>query len=106
MSQFNTFLTSDPTVLNRLEPLYVPDDENIDLKHFYIPAHYQDTLKSMLVPHGVISDRIEKLAHDITQDYKGHTIHILCVLKGGSTFFSDLIEAIRRFHDCKWQQLS
>lgn len=93
--------TEDGARLNRREPYFVPDDENIDLQHFYIPAHYEDTLKSLLVPHGVIHDRIEKLAHDITQDYKGQTVHILCVLKGGSTFFSDLIEAVRRFHDCK-----
>ena len=31
---------------------------------------------------GLIVDRINKLAHDINEDYHGETLHILCVLKG------------------------
>ena len=53
----------------------------------------------MLISHGTIVDRVEKLAYDITQDYKGQTLHLLCVLKGGSAFFADLCNAIRRLHD-------
>jgi hypoxanthine phosphoribosyltransferase len=49
--------------------------------------------------HGMIVDRVEKLAFDITQDYKNETLHLLCVLKGGSSFFADLCSAIRKFHD-------
>ena len=49
--------------------------------------------------HGSIVDRVEKLAYDINQDYKGETIHMLCVLKGGSQFFQDLQNALRKFHD-------
>ena len=56
-------------------------------------------LDSLLVPHGSIVDRVEKLAYDINQDYKGETIHMLCVLKGGSQFFQDLQNALRKFHD-------
>lgn len=97
MSKFNSIV--DGSAECRREPYFVPDDENIPLEHFYVPAHYAGTLKSLLVPHGVVSDRIEKIAHDIVQDYKGRTIHLLCVLKGGSTFFNNLCEAIRQFHD-------
>lgn len=43
--------------------------------------------------------RIQKLAKDIREDYKNTTIHLLCVLKGGSAYFQDLITALRRFHD-------
>ena len=43
--------------------------------------------------------RIQKLAKDIREDYSGTTIHLLCVLKGGSAYFQDLITALRRFHD-------
>jgi hypoxanthine phosphoribosyltransferase len=52
------------------------------LDHYYIPEHYRDTLDNILINHGTIVDRVEKLAYDITQDYNGQTIHILCVLKG------------------------
>lgn len=37
---------------------------------------------------GMIMDRIEKLARDIRADYGDKTIHLLCVLKGGSAFFN------------------
>lgn len=43
--------------------------------------------------------RIQKLAKDIREDYADTTIHLLCVLKGGSAYFQDLIAALRRFHD-------
>lgn len=86
--------------LMRREPYFLEDDLSIATNHFYIPEHYQDTLDSLLVPHGMIVDRVEKLAYDITTDYEGHTIHLLCVLKGGSTFFMDLCNAMRKFHNC------
>lgn len=45
-------------------------------------------------------DRIEKLAVDIINAYKirelGTRIHMLCVLKGGHQFFSDLANAMKR----------
>jgi hypoxanthine phosphoribosyltransferase len=52
-----------------------------------------------MIPHGQIVDRVEKLAYDISQDYAGETIHLMVVLKGGSTFFQDLINALRKFHN-------
>jgi hypoxanthine phosphoribosyltransferase len=85
----------------RREPYFIEDDIALDVNHFYLPQHYQDDVKHLLVPHGMIVDRIEKLAYDISRDYEGQTIHMLCVLKGGSTFFADLVTALRRFHDCK-----
>lgn len=83
----------------RREPYFIEDDHSLDMNHFYIPQHYQESLKHLLVPHGMIVDRVEKLAYDIARDYEGQTIHMLCVLKGGSTFFGDLCKALRRFHD-------
>lgn len=99
MSAFNCALF-DEEITNRREPYHVEDDVSIPLEHFYIPEHYRDTLSHVLMPHGAIMDRVEKLAYDISKDYKGHTIHMLCVLKGASTFFGDLTMALRRFHDC------
>lgn len=85
MSAFNSELFGRGVEMRR-EPYYVENDEAIPLSHFYVPAHYQDTLTSLLVPHGAIMDRVEKLAYDISRDYEGHTIHILCVLKGAISF--------------------
>ena len=80
MSAFNSAV--EGKVGFRREPYYVADKHSMSLEHFYIPAHYQDTLGGLLIPFGAISDRVEKLAYDITQDYNGQTIHLICVLKG------------------------
>jgi len=48
---------------------------------------------------GTIIDRVEKLAHDIMEDYKDVTFHICVVLKGASTYFQDLQNALRRIHE-------
>lgn len=85
MSAFNSDL---PESVNsngsgfRREPYFISDDFAMDKEHFVIPQHYKEHLKSVMVPHGMIVDRVEKLAGDISKDYNGHTIHILCVLKG------------------------
>lgn len=63
-----------------------------------IPHHYQEDIASVLIPSGLVHDRVEKLAQNIRNDYQGKTIHLLCVLKGGSAFFHDLIEKLRVFH--------
>ncbi len=52
----------------------------------------------MLLPHGMIIDRVEKLASDIRGDYPSSTPHLLVVLKGGSEFATDLARALRRLH--------
>lgn len=82
MASFNCAIDGKTGI--RREPFYVADKHSMSLEHFYIPAHYQDTLDGLLIPYGAISDRVEKLAYDITQDYNGQTIHMICVLKGQS----------------------
>jgi hypoxanthine phosphoribosyltransferase len=38
-------------------------------------------------------------AYDIRNTYGDKTIHLLCVLKGGSAFFQDLQVCLRNFHN-------
>ena len=57
-----------------------------------------------MIPHGQIVDRVEKLAWDIMSDYSGQTVHLLCVLKGASTFFQDLTAAFKRLHGARREQ--
>jgi hypoxanthine phosphoribosyltransferase len=98
MSQFNSLIESQGG--ERREPYFVPDNESIPCEHFVLPTHYRPTLKALLVPHGVVMNRIEKLAFDIMQDYKGHTVHLCCVLKGISSFCltQDFCVVILPFH--------
>lgn len=48
----------------------------------------------------MITDRVEKLAADIREDYPSSTIMFLVVLKGGNEFASDLTRALRAQHAC------
>jgi len=62
-----------------------------DLDKFLMPSHYKNDLHSVLLPHGLIQDRVAKLASDIYQDHEGQHITIICVLKGAYQFNSDLV---------------
>jgi hypothetical protein len=89
----------------RREPVHIHNDEISQLQHFAVPVAYEQYLDHILITRGSLNDRIEKLAADILVDYKDITIHLLCVLKGGSAFFKVLTDSIRALHDCKFPSL-
>ncbi|XP_068091751.1 phosphoribosyltransferase domain-containing protein 1 [Hyperolius riggenbachi] len=62
---------------------------------FTLPHHYLEDLECVFIPHGVIADRIERLANDIMKDIGDNYITVLCVLKGGYKFCADLVEQIK-----------
>uniref|UniRef100_A0A8C0Q6D6 Phosphoribosyl transferase domain containing 1 n=3 Tax=Canis lupus TaxID=9612 RepID=A0A8C0Q6D6_CANLF len=66
-----------------------------DLDLFTYPQHYYGDLDYVLIPHGIIVDRIERLAKDILKDIGYCDIVILCVLKGGYKFCADLVEHLK-----------
>uniref|UniRef100_A0A8C2MRX4 Phosphoribosyltransferase domain-containing protein n=1 Tax=Cricetulus griseus TaxID=10029 RepID=A0A8C2MRX4_CRIGR len=61
-----------------------------DLDLFTYPKYYFSDLECVLIPHGILVDRIERLAKDIMKDIGCHDILVLCVLKGGYKFCADL----------------
>ncbi|RUS21405.1 phosphoribosyltransferase-like protein [Endogone sp. FLAS-F59071] len=65
------------------------------LEHFVIPSHYAHDLDSILIPHGVIMDRIEKLAKLIVENSSGPLV-CCCILKGGHQFFADLVNVLKK----------
>ncbi|MBN3306797.1 HPRT phosphoribosyltransferase, partial [Amia calva] len=76
--------------------LQIPDNEKgHDLDLFCIPKHYEEDLDKVMIPHGLIMDRTERLARNIIKDMGGHHIVALCVLKGGYKFFADLLDYIK-----------
>ncbi|XP_054114493.1 phosphoribosyltransferase domain-containing protein 1 isoform X3 [Callithrix jacchus] len=66
-----------------------------DLNLFTYPQHYYGDLEYILIPHGIIVDRIERLAKDIMKDIGYSDIMVLCVLKGGYKFCADLVEHLK-----------
>lgn len=80
-------------------PLVIDDSfEGYPLNYFNLPLHYRDDLKSVLIPYGLVQDRIEALASRIFSDLHIHIpeqLICMCVLKGGYRFFSDLVSKIQ-----------
>ncbi|KAG7272287.1 hypothetical protein CRUP_018585 [Coryphaenoides rupestris] len=63
------------------------EEKGHDLELFCVPKHYENDLERVIIPHGLIMDRTERLARDIIRDMGGHHIVALCVLKGGYKFW-------------------
>jgi len=76
-----------------------------DKKQFYpvnmfsVPKHYENDLDSVMLPHGLILNRTERMAKEIF-DNLDHSkpLVALCVLKGGYQFFHDLIHHLTQLN--------
>jgi len=76
------------------------DDDFVgySLDVFCIPRHYENDLKNVLIPAGLIQDRIERLARDIFFDIGKEPLVALCVLKGGYKFFTELLDKYKQLN--------
>ncbi|KAI8878033.1 hypoxanthine phosphoribosyltransferase [Backusella circina FSU 941] len=82
--------------MNKQDWIDVTTDKNqYSLDHFVIPSHYEKDVSSILIPHGVIKDRIQKLARLIVNDTQGPLV-VCCILKGGHQYFADLVAEIKK----------
>ncbi len=50
----------------------------------------------ILIPEEQIRRRVAEIGEQITADYPGGTLYLICILKGGCFFLADLARAIRR----------
>lgn len=83
----------------------IPDNfKGYPLNSFCVPAHYTDDLSEVLLPCGLILDRVERLAKDIAMHYEDQSFRALCVLKGGYKFFADLLDRVRQYNRLSGQQ--
>jgi hypoxanthine phosphoribosyltransferase len=48
----------------------------------------------VLIKEEEIATRVRELGQQISSDYRGKTVHLICVLKGAYTFLADLARAI------------
>ena len=88
--------------LNMKNCCNIPDDyKGYSSSLFAIPAHYEDSLNEVLLPYGLIQDRIEKVAQDVFNDIiagRNEPISAVCVLKGGYKFFTDLLNKLNKLN--------
>jgi len=78
----------------------IPDDfHKYPVDQVCIPKHYENDLETVMIPKGLVLDRVEKLAKDIFEKLDpSKPLACLCVLKGGYQFFSDLSNCIQNLN--------
>lgn len=92
--QFSNKITIKP----EFQTLFRPEN-------FLIPRHYENCVENILIPSGLISDRVERMASDyynsLTQEDRKKPILAMCVLKGANQYFNDLIQELKNLasHD-------
>lgn len=55
---------------------------------------YRDFIKDILVDETTLQQRIAELGEQISRDYAGKDLHMICILRGGVLFLTDLIRKI------------
>jgi len=80
----------------------VPDELEYETSLFLVPGCYRSDLKSVIIPEGLIRDRIKQLAREIHNEIGDKPLIMLCVLKGSYRFFTALVDELTvARHTCK-----
>uniref|UniRef100_A0A0M3K1L6 Hypoxanthine phosphoribosyltransferase n=1 Tax=Anisakis simplex TaxID=6269 RepID=A0A0M3K1L6_ANISI len=64
------------------------------LESFLIPHCYYDDLSSVVIPKGMITDRVKRLAQEINESIGDKPLVMLCILKGSFRFFTALVDEL------------
>eukprot|EP01054_Gregarina_sp_Poly1_P001735 Gregarina_sp_Poly_1__1734@NODE_1447_length_4129_cov_139_623584_g959_i0_p4_GENE_NODE_1447_length_4129_cov_139_623584_g959_i0NODE_1447_length_4129_cov_139_623584_g959_i0_p4_ORF_typecomplete_len198_score15_54Pribosyltran/PF00156_27/1_4e14Pribosyl_synth/PF14572_6/0_0027_NODE_1447_length_4129_cov_139_623584_g959_i034194012 len=79
--------------------LVISDDHSYSKALLVIPPYYQPLIDYVLIPKGMIIDRIEKLALDIHRHYMKtcptSELNLVCTLKGALHYFEHLTRFLR-----------
>ncbi|KAF7255698.1 hypothetical protein EG68_07182 [Paragonimus skrjabini miyazakii] len=79
-------------------PIVLCDDyPGFPVRHFCMAPRYENYVDHVLIPNGMVKDRIEKMALNIVTSFgndKARSVTLLCVLKGGFRFLADLIHGL------------
>ena len=55
---------------------------------------YREYLDEILIDEGKLQERIAELGKEISRDYQNENLHLICILRGGIIFLSDLMREI------------
>jgi hypoxanthine phosphoribosyltransferase len=69
-------------------------------------AGWQDYLAEKLISEDELQARIKELGHQISLDYQGKDLLLLCILKGGILFLTDLMRHISIPHEIDFLAVS
>ena len=68
--------------------------------------NYEDFLKEILIDAVTLQDRIQELGNEISKDYLGKNPHLICILRGGVMFLTDLMRQISLPHTIDFMAIS
>lgn len=63
-------------------------------------------LERVLFSEEALRDRVRQLGEEISRDYAGRDVHLICVLRGALLFVADLVRAIRLPHSLDFISIS
>jgi len=67
---------------------------------------YHEFLAEILIPESKLQARIQELGKEISQDYQGKDLLLICILRGGVMFLSDLMRALTIPHNIDFMAVS
>lgn len=67
---------------------------------------YHEFLDEVLIPDDVLQKRITELGAEISRDYKGKDLLLVCILRGGVVFLTDLMRHISIPHSIDFMAVS
>ncbi|MEW6569201.1 MAG: hypoxanthine phosphoribosyltransferase [Chloroflexota bacterium] len=67
---------------------------------------YREFLEEILIPEDRLQARIHELAAQISRDYQGQDLMLICVLRGGVMFLTDLMRALDVPHTVDFMAVS
>uniref|UniRef100_A0A1I7Z4S2 Hypoxanthine phosphoribosyltransferase n=1 Tax=Steinernema glaseri TaxID=37863 RepID=A0A1I7Z4S2_9BILA len=70
----------------------IPETLEMPTESFVVPGCYRDDLKSVIIPEGLIKDRVKRLAQEIHAVIGDEPLVVLCILKGSYRFFTTLVD--------------
>ncbi len=67
---------------------------------------YHKFLKEILIPEDVLQNRVIELGAEIARDYADKSLHLVCILRGGVMFLTDLMRHIGIPHTIDFMAVS
>jgi hypoxanthine phosphoribosyltransferase len=67
---------------------------------------YTEFLSEILIPRDVLQKRITEIGADISRDYQGKNLLLICILRGGVMFLTDLMRHISIPHAIEFMAVS
>lgn len=73
-----------------------PDDQERgdEIPEARLPGDYHTFLKKILIPPDVLQQRVAELGAEISRDYQGKSLLLICILRGGVIFLGDLVRQV------------